>query len=339
MISPLVDQTAARIRPLFDQALASALASRWPDPGALGRLEHLATHFGLIRGSAHPAAPRKGLILFASDHGVVHEGVTREAQDDSHAQARAFLHGSSPASVLARASHSDTLLVNVGLCGPSITGAVDRPIAPGSANFVHAPALSHEQAVAAMEAGIRLADEMALRFDVVGLGQLGGGSSCPAAAMLSAFSGRDAADCVDREPGLEDAVLQRRILAVRSAVNLHQAETVTPFGILRTLGGLDLAAIAGFLLAAAALRLPVIADGFISATAALVARAIAPDSLDAVIFPHVEPSRAHTYLLRFLAVDPLVDLNARQSNGFGAALGLQLLDLALRLHAEARHPA
>lgn len=339
MISPLVDQTISRVRPLFDSNLAASLSNRWRAPGSLGRFEHLATHFGLVRGSAQPAAPRKGLVVFAADHGVVHEGVTTEAQDETRRQVRAFLQGASPAAVLCRSCQADTVLVNVGVAGPSETGAVDRRIAEASANFVHGPALSREQAITAMETGIRIAEEMALRFDVAGLAQIGVGATCPAAAMLCAFSGRDAADSVEREAGLDDIIFQRRVLAVRAAVNLHQNDTVTPFGVIRALGGLDLAAMTGFLLAAAALRLPVVADGFVSASAALAARALAPDSLDAVIFPHLSPSRVHSYLLRFLSVEPLLDLALREQAGFGAALGLHLLDLALRLHAEVRDPA
>jgi nicotinate-nucleotide--dimethylbenzimidazole phosphoribosyltransferase len=222
--------------------------------------------------------------------------------------------------------------------GPE-TGAIDCQIASGSQNMAKTPALTAGQTVAALEAGIQLAGELALRFEVVGLAQLGAGGPCAASAMLSAFSGRDPADCAVREPGLDDAVFNRRLQALRAAVHLHQAEAVTPFGILQTLGGPDIAAMTGFLLGAALRRLPVILDGFTAGAAALAARALAPDSLDALIFSHVDPSRPHLFLLRFLSVEPLLDLGIHEEGGFGAALGLEMLRLALHLYAEVHSPA
>jgi nicotinate-nucleotide--dimethylbenzimidazole phosphoribosyltransferase len=125
---------------------------------------------------------------------------------------------------------------------------------------------------------------------------------------------------------------------LRTAINLHQAEAINPFGVLRTLGGADIAAMTGFILGAATRRLPVIMDGFTAGAAALAARALAPDSLDALIFPHADPSRPHLYMLRFLSVEPLLDLRIHEEEGFGAALGLEMLDLALHQYAEVQGP-
>lgn len=343
MISKLVDRTIEQIRPLFDANLAAGLAERWAAQnrrqGSLGRLENLVIHYGLVKGSTQPVAARKGLVIFAADHGIVHEGVTAEAQDESRRLVRQFLQGGSPAGVLCRSAQIEPLLINVGLVAEADTGAIDRRIAPGAKNMSKTAALTTEEAVAAMETGIRLAEEMALRFEVVGLGQLGVGASCAASAMLSAFSGRDTADCAQREPGVDEATHNRRVQMIRAAVNLHQAECITPFGILRTLGGLDLAAMTGFILGAAARRLPVVLDGFTAGSAVLAARAMSPDSLDALIFPHVDPTRPHAYLLHFLSVEPLLDLRIHEEGGFGAALGLEMLDVALHQYAEVQRPA
>lgn len=343
MISKLIAHTIEQIRPLFDANLAALLAERWAaqdrHPGSLGRLENLVLHYGLVKGSRQPVAARKGLIVFAADHGIVHEGVTVEAQDETARRVRHFLQGGSPASVLCRSSQVETLLVDVGLAHEPETGAVNRRIAAGSQSMAKAPALSADDAIAALETGIRLAEEMALRFEVVGLGQIGTGASCAASAMLCAFSGRDAADCAQQEPGLDEAAYNRRVQMIRTAVNLHQGESITPFGVLRSLGGLDLAAMTGFILGAAARRLPVVMDGFVSGAAALVARGFSGDCLDALLFPHADPTRPHSFLLRFLAVEALLDLRISEENGFGAALGLQMLDLALHQYAEVQTSA
>jgi len=340
MISPSVTSVIERISPLMDRNVASALAGNWDalpkSNGSLGRLEDLVIHYGIVKGSASPTLQRKGLILFASDHGIVHEGVTENAQDDTRRQARQFLRGGTAANVVCRQAQIEALVVDVGIQGGLENGALDAKVASGSANFSKGPAMTVAETNAALEAGIRLAQEAALRFDVVGLGQIGVGAACSAAAMLSAMSGREAADTTPRDPGLEDAAMHRRLQAVRSGVNVNQREAISPFGTLRTLGGLDIAAMTGFLLAASMLRLPVILDSFTSAAAALAARAFEPDSLDALMFSHLEPTGAHALMLRFLAVEPILDLRLTEASGFGAALAIQLLDTSLRLYSEIR---
>jgi nicotinate-nucleotide--dimethylbenzimidazole phosphoribosyltransferase len=342
MMTPLLKSTLERIRPLLDELLVEELTRRWAGkakrPGSLGRLESLMIHYGLVKGTPDPAVRRMGLAVFASDHGIVHEGVTAEAQDDTQRQVRQFLRGGSAASVLCRNGRVEPVLVNAGVCGPNPAGALDRKLGEGSANLSKGPALTVEQLMAALDMGIQLCGELAERFDVVGLGQLGVGGSCAASAMLCAASGRDISDSAVREAGLDDAIFNRRIQAIRAGLHLHQNETVTPLGILRTVGGLDQAAMTGFILGAAALRLPVIVDGFTAGAAALCARALAPDSLDAVIFSHLEPQRPHAFLLRFLSVEPLLDLQIEEGSGFGAALGLQMLATALCLRAEIEDP-
>lgn len=343
MISDLIDRTLQQIRPQFDESLAAELNLRWASQpkrtASLGRLESLVVHYGLVKGTVQPVADRKGLILFSGDHGVVHEGVTTEAQDETRRQVRQFLQGVSAASVLCRSSQIETVVVDAGMLGDKETGAVDRRIGEGSGNLAKGAAMSAAETVAAMEAGIRLAEEMALRFDIVGLGQIGVGGSCSASAMLCGYSGRDAVDSVLREPGLDEATYQRRVQVIRAGVNRNQRDAVTPFGILRSLGGLDIAAMTGFILGAAALRLPVVMDGFTSCAAAVSARGFAPDALDALMFSNAGTERPHAYVLHFLSVTPLLDLQIHEESGFASALALQLLDTALRLYAGIRAPA
>lgn len=343
MISELIDRTLQQIRPQFDEKLAAEIGSRWTSlpkqKSSLGRLENVVVHYGLVKGTAQPVADRKGLILFAGDHGVVHEGVTTEAQDDTRRHVRQFLQGVSAASVVCRSSQIEMVVVDAGMRGAKETGVVDRRVGEGSGNFAIGAALSPGDTVTAMEAGIQVAEAMALRFDIVGIGQLGVGGSCAAAAMLCGFSGRDAADSALREPGLDEATYQRRVQVIRRGVHLNKRETVTAFGILRSLGGLDIAAMTGFILGAAALRLAVMMDGFTSCAAAAAARGFAPDALDALMFSNAGAERPHTYALHFLSVAPMLDLEIREESGFGSALALQMLDTALRLYAGIRVPA
>ncbi|MBI5084215.1 MAG: nicotinate-nucleotide--dimethylbenzimidazole phosphoribosyltransferase [Acidobacteria bacterium] len=341
MISPEIRQAIEGISALLDRGVASALVQRWQQAtagrGGMGRLEDLVTHFGLIRGTADPALHRKGLYVFCADHGIVQEGVSSDAQDVTRRLIRQFTRGGSAATVLCRQAQIEPLLVNVGVRGPEEPGELNYKVAEGSMNSTHGPAMTEPQANAALEVGLRLANEAAERFDVVGLGQIGVGCSSAASALLSALTGRDAAETAGRGSGADDAVLTRRVQAVRAACIRNQNETISPFGALRCLGGLDLAAMTGFLLGAASRRLPVVIDGFNAAAAAAVARAFAPDSPDAMIFSHLSPEQSHALMLRFLSVEPVLDLRIREGGGFGAALVIQLLETSLRLCREIRH--
>jgi len=342
MISPSVTTIFPLISPLLDTRLAAAIVRRWQHlpkpPGSLGRLEDLVVHYGLIKRTDTPVAARRGLIVFAADHGIAERGVVREAADDTRRRVRQFLRGGMAVNAVCRAAQIETMLVDAGLRGDAEPGAVVVKTTGGAADITVGPAMSEACANTALQAGIALAQEAAVRFDVVAVGQLGAGAACSAAAMLSALSGREAADTVAREPGVDDVLYFRRLQAVRTALVKNQLEARSPFGVLRALGGPDLAVMSGFVLGAAAARLPVIVDGFTSCSAALIARAFAPDSLDALLFSHLEPHEAHAYLLRFLAVEPLLRLELFEPAGFGAAMALQTLALALRLYDEVRDP-
>lgn len=342
MISPDVRATIDKIRPLLDRNLAGEILSHWESQpkqsASLGRLEDLVVHFGIVRGQADPVLRRSGLYIFAADHGVVLEGITAEAQDATTRQCQLFLQGRSPAQVLCRQARIEPSLINVGLRSGDLPGAYNARLGDGSLNMTAGPAMGIETANAALELGIRIAHEAASRFDVVGLGQIGIGGSAAASAILSAMTGRDALDTVNRLPGLDDTTYSRRVTSIRTAVLRNQPELISPFGVLRSLGGLDLATMTGFLLGAAAHRLPVMIDGYTAGAAVMLARGLAADSLDAFLFSHLQPERCHHLMLRFLSVEPILDLHIEETGGFGATLGIQLLETALTLFHDNRQP-
>jgi nicotinate-nucleotide--dimethylbenzimidazole phosphoribosyltransferase len=343
MISTPVRSAIDNIRPLLDRNLAGDILRNWASqpkqPASLGRLEDIVVHFGIVRGQADPVLRRSGLYVFAADHGIVMEGITAEAQDQTTRQCVRFLQGLSPAQVLCRQARIEPFLVNVGVRSGDLPGALNGRLGDGSLNMATGPAMTVETANAALELGIRMAEDAATRFDIVGLGQLGIGGSAAASAILSAMTGRDALDTVNRLPGLDDATYSRRVSAVRSAVARNQPELISPFGVLRSLSGLDIAAMTGFLLGAAANRLPVMIDGYTAGAAAMLARGLAADSLDAFLFSHLQPERCHSLMLHFLSVEPLLDLHIEETGGFGAALGIQMLETSLALFRENRQSA
>jgi nicotinate-nucleotide--dimethylbenzimidazole phosphoribosyltransferase len=337
MISELVDATLERIKPLGDPSLSSLVEDHWDSltkpRGSLGKLERLYLHYALIANRPDPLVEAKGLFIFCGDHGVVDEGVSAYPQEVTRQMVHNFLAGGAAICVLCRHFGIEPVVVDMGVKGDEIPGTVNLKVAPGTVNFVRAPAMSRRQAIEAIEAGIELAIEASGRFHVVGIGEMGIGNTTSAAALFSAFSGRDAIHTVGAGTGVDEAGLARKRLAVQEALLLHRDAT-DPIAILAAYGGFEIAAMAGFLLGAAAERLPVVVDGFISSSAALVARALAPDSLDVALFSHRSAERAHALMLDFLGVEPQFDLDLRLGEGTGAALAINLLETAWRLYTE-----
>jgi nicotinate-nucleotide--dimethylbenzimidazole phosphoribosyltransferase len=338
MISPNLRQTLDRIGPLLDKSVASAILERWdslPLPeAALGRLEDLVLHYGMIRGAAAPALHRKGLVVFCADHGLVEEGVTGGLADATARDVAQFVRGGAPAAILCRQYAIDPVIVNIGLAGPHPPGGLDVRCCEGSLNITRSPALTPEQATRGLDTGLALAAEAAARFDLVGLTCLSAAAPAAAAAVFSALSARDASQTTPRPRSLPEAAWHRSVAAVRTALARHSAESVSPLGIIRCLGGAEFASMTGFLLGAAALRLPVVVDGFPESVAALLARSLHADSLDAAIFAQHNGDPAHGFLLQTLGVEPHLGLGLSGAPGCGAAFTIHLLESALRLFIE-----
>lgn len=338
MISPRLRDTLDRIVPLLNRDVAEGVLRRWdalPMPeAALGRLEDLVLHYAMVRGTAAPALHRKGLYVFCGDQQVVEEGVTGGLADATAREVAQFVRGGAPGAILCRHYAIDPVTVNTGLAGPHPPGALELVCAPGSQNITKAPALTAQQAAQAMDTGLALAAEAAARFDVVGLASISSGAAVAAAAAFCAITARDAGETVARPRALPDAAWRRSVAAVRTALARHSAETVTPVGVIRCLGGAEIAAMTGFLLGAAANRLPVVVDGYVEGVAALLARSLSPDSLDAAIFAQHNGDAAHGLLLNTLGVEPHLGLGLHGAPGCGAALTIHLIEAALRLFIE-----
>jgi nicotinate-nucleotide--dimethylbenzimidazole phosphoribosyltransferase len=322
----------------MDPRIAAEIRRRWSSlvmpPGSLGRLEDLVLHYALVRGQASPSIRRKGLYLFCADHGVSSEGVSPWPPEVTRLMVRTYLRGGAVVNALCRQFGIELVVVDAGVRGASETGVVDKKIAEGTANFLRREAMTEQETNLALEAGILLAQEAATRFDAAAIGEMGIGNTTSASAIVSAITGRDALETVGRGSGATEAIRERKITAVRGALHLHKERLVAPFGVLQCLGGFEIAQMTGFLLGAAASRLPVVVDGFIAGAAALVARSIKPDVLDAAIFAHRSAEHAHGFLLEFMGVEPQFDLAMCLGEGTGAALGLNLLETALRVFRE-----
>ncbi len=340
MKSELIESQLARISPLFDESVVRAVKERWDSltkpPGSLGRLEDLVLHLALIQGTPDPRLERKAMFVFCADHGVTAQRVSAYPREVTRQMVANFVAGGAAISVLCRELDIDPVVVDMGVAGPAIAGAVDLKTADGTRDFALETAMSPEQAVHAVEMGIQLAQEAAPRFDIAGIGEMGIGNTTAATAILCAVAGCDAPDVTGPGAGLDEKGITHKTEIIQKALILHRPNFITPMGVLQSVGGFEIAGMTGFLLGAAAARLPVVVDGFIATSAALLAQAMARDSVDAMIFSHHSAEPGHARMLEILGVQPYLDLDLRLGEGTGSALTMLLLNSAIDLY---RHMA
>ncbi|HEX5097523.1 MAG TPA: nicotinate-nucleotide--dimethylbenzimidazole phosphoribosyltransferase [Acidimicrobiia bacterium] len=306
-------------------------------PGSLGRLEDLAVQLAGLAGTCPPPTPANPAIaVFAGDHGVVASGVTPWPQDITAAMIGVFARGGAAINVFAHQVGATVYVVDVGVAGDvSAHGDVmHRKVRAGTDDLGRGPAMTVADAQAAIDVGKDIARELIGRgHDLLVTGDMGIGNTTSAAALIAAFTGRDAADVTGRGTGIDDAMLGRKIEIVAAAV-AAAAPNVESLALLSRLGGLEIAALAGYIVEACTARVPLVVDGVIACAAALVADAIAPGVRDLVIAGHRSTEPGASIALAHLGLEPLVDLELRLGEGTGAALAIPLVQTAARLLTE-----
>jgi len=318
----------------LEARVQARLDSLTKPPGSLGRLEEIALRFALIRGEEMPSPARKGLYVFCGDHGIVEAGVSRYPQTVTRQMMRNFVNGGAAINVLCRCLQIRPLIIDMGACGSLQSGVLNKRIASGTENFLERPAMTREQAEAALSVGRALAEGAASDYDMVGLGEMGIGNTSSAAALLSAFSGRSAYDTAGPGAGLDSEGVRRKAEILDRALEHHKVDQSDAVGVLATFGGFEIAGIAGFILGASKLRLPVVLDGFPCCAGALVACSIDPDALATTFFSHESQEPGHALMLELLNARRYYDLSLRLGEGTGAALMMGIIDSAVRLYRE-----
>ena len=301
--------------PALEARIRARLDSLTKPPGSLGRLEDLVVQLGLIQQTESPQIARKAMIVFCADHGVVEEGVSPYPSEVTRQMVANYRSGGAAINVLCRHGGIEPVIVDMGVGSPT-------------RNFAREPAMTRAEAEQALETGFAYA----AKADILGAGEMGIGNTTSAAALFSAFSGFDPTETAGRGTGLDDAGVAKKAAVIRRALALHK--TTDPIDTLAALGGFEIAALTGLILGAASRRHLVMLDGFITGAAAIVARAIAPASLDYVVFSHCSAERGHKKLLDYLNASPLLNLEMRLGEGTGAALGIGLLESAVNLYRE-----
>lgn len=337
----LLESTVDAIGPVDARARAAARdrLDRMTKPrGALGRAEDVAVTLAGIAGVEVPPVPAPAAVaVFAGDHGVHAQGVTPWPQEVTAQMVANFLGGGAVVNAFARQIGAEVQVVDVGVAADlePVPGLLPRKVAHGTADMTAGPAMTREQARRGIEHGIEVArDLVAAGNRCLLTGDMGIANTTAAATLVCAFTGTDPATATGRGTGIDDETLARKTEVVRRALDLHRPDPADPVGVLAAVGGLEHAGLVGFVLGAAALRTPVLLDGVIAGSAALVAAALAPDVTGYCLAGHRSAEPGGHIVLEHLGCAPLLELDMRLGEGTGALLALPVLQGAARAMAD-----
>jgi nicotinate-nucleotide--dimethylbenzimidazole phosphoribosyltransferase len=336
----LLEETLKQIRPLdrsSESAAQERLDSLTKPLGSLGKLEDLARRIAVIQGKVPARLGRKLLFVFAADHGITQEGVSAYPKEVTAQITLNFLNGGAAINVLARHYGIDTEVVDVGVDYEfgERCGLRNCKVRRGTANFVRGAAMSRAEAERCVELGIRLAQEAAAKnVFVLGAGDMGIGNTSSAAAILCALTGAAPSAVVGRGTGIDDVTLAKKIAVIETALALNRPDAKDPLDVLARVGGLEIGAITGVILGAAAFRLPMVLDGFIAGAAALLAQRFSARVRDFLFASHLSAEKGHRLMLEELELAPVLDLQLRLGEGTGACLLISLMEAAAKIMGE-----
>ena len=307
-------------------------------PGSLGVIEDLGAKLAAISGKVPPPAPENAaVVVCAGDHGVLERGVSPWPREVTAAMVANFCGDGAAVNAIAKSVGARVSVLDVGV-------ATDLPrhprlrtarVRPGTDDLSRKPAMAREEAARALMSGAGTAEELiGSGVDLLVTGDMGIGNTTPAAALVSAFTGRPPEETTGRGTGIDDKTLRLKRSVVGEALALHEPDPDDPLGVLAALGGLEHAAIAGVILAGAAAGVPVVLDGVISNSAALVAQRLAPRSTDYLFAGHLSAEPGAAVALEHLGLRPLLDLGLRLGEGTGGLLAVPLIQAAARVLGE-----
>jgi nicotinate-nucleotide--dimethylbenzimidazole phosphoribosyltransferase len=336
----LLKDTLSRIQPVDTALMQKAQAkldNKTKPLGSLGRLEEFARRFAAICGMLEPETGKKIIYTFAADHGIVEEGVSAFPKEVTPQMVFNFLRGGAGVNVLARHAGAEVRVVDMGVDYDfgSIPELIDLKIARGTANFAKGPAMSREEAVAAVGAGIGLAHRCREEgVAMAGTGEMGIGNTTSASAIIAAISGLPVEKVTHRGTGINDESLRKKISVIERSLEINRPDPADPLDVLNKVGGLEIAGIAGLVIGCAANRIPVVIDGFISTAGALIASEMHPCVKEYIFAAHRSVEIGHRFMLEHLGAEPILDLQLRLGEGTGAALAMGLIEAGVKIMKE-----
>lgn len=322
----------------IEKAALTRLADQARPAGSLGILEPLSARLAGIAGTIDVKLDRKVIVTCAGDHGVVEEGVSLFPQEVTSQMVYNFVNGGASISVLAKHAGAEVVVADLGVnfdFQPELD-VFHKKIGKGTKNFVKGPAMTRDDAVAAVEAGISIVDELVQKgpVNLLGTGDMGIGNTTPSAAIIAAFSGIAVEELTGRGTGIDDAALNNKIEVIKKALELNKPDASDAIDVLSKVGGFEIGGLAGLILGAARHSIPVVCDGLISTAGALIACEIAPMAKQYLFASHRSVETGHKFMHERLGLTPLLDLEFRLGEGTGAALAMELLDASTRILAD-----
>ena len=340
----LLDETLKKIRPvnrIAEQECEEYMKRLLKIPGSLGKLELIAAQIAGITGKIKGNECKKRVIIaMCADNGIYEEGVSSSPLEITPYLTGAMANGTGGMSTMASEAGADTMIVDIGLNGEDYPGTVNRKVANGTKNSTKGPAMTREECVQAIETGIAIVKEKkAEGYQLLGTGELGMGNTATSAAVTAVLLGRSAKETTGMGSGLTKEQYRIKTEAIEKSIRVNKPDKEDGIDVLAKVGGLDIAGLTGIYLGAAAERLPVVIDGYISATAALAAVRIAKDSRDYMIASHISEEEGYRRISEELELKPFLDLNMRLGEGSGCPLAFHVIDCALAMvNHMVKHP-
>jgi len=302
--------------------------------GSLGRLEDLSIQIAGMTDQEHPQIHQKAVFVFAADHGVAEEGISAYPVEVTAQMVANIVKGKAAVSVLAKHVAAKVVVVDVGVAKDisHLFGVIHRKVAFGSRNLRLGPAMELEQVELAINCGMQVLDEQAKSgLDLVALGEIGIGNTTPAATITSAITGLPVESVTGRGTGLDDLGLLRKIEVIKESIRVNQPDPNNALDVLAKVGGLDIAGLVGVIVAAAARRLPIVLDGFITGAAAMIAVKLRSEIKPYLIASHLSAEVGHRTVCKWLGLEPLLDLKLRLGEGSGAMLAVPIIESAVHV--------
>ncbi len=307
--------------------------------GSLGRLEEFAKQLVAITEEKMPELDKKVVFTFAGDHGVADEGVSAFPKEVTPQMVLNFVNGGAGINVLARHAGADVVAVDIGVDYDfgdlANQGFVSSKVVSGTRNMRKGPAMTREEAVKCIEVGMKLAADYAEKgYKIFGTGDMGIANTTPSSAITAVLTDKTVEEITGRGTGINDDVLNNKVQVIKDSIALNKPDASDPIDVLAKVGGAEIGGIAGLILGAAANKIPVVIDGFISTAGALIAFSINPKTRDYMFAAHKSQEIGHTAMLNKMGLRPIVDLDLRLGEGTGAALAMMLIEGGLKIYKE-----
>ncbi|MFN3478823.1 MAG: nicotinate-nucleotide--dimethylbenzimidazole phosphoribosyltransferase [Thermodesulfovibrionales bacterium] len=336
----MLEETLLKIKPVnpeWHERAQGRLDNLTKPPRSLGRLEEFARRLVAIFEDEMPSINKKAIFTFACDHGVTEEGVSAYPKEVTAQMVFNFLRGGAGINVLARHAGADVVVIDIGVEHEfgEVEGLLSMKVVKGTRNFTKGPAMSRDEAIRSIEVGIKLAEAYTKKgYRLFGTGEMGIGNTTPSSAIAAVLTDRPVEEVTGRGTGISDEALKRKIQVIKKAIEINKPNPGDPVDVLSKLGGAEIGGIAGLVLGAAAQKVPVVIDGFISTAGALIAYCLKPETADYMFAAHNSVEIGHKAMLDKMGLRPILDLGLRLGEGTGAALAMLMIEGGLKIYKE-----